>query len=1090
MKKVFQKIAHSKPLMQLLESLMDRQTVIYVTGIAGSLGNLIAAGVKENIKSSILLVTAGPAQAETALDDLHTILDPEKIGYLPPLQRFGSQNMNSASGPFNERMETLQKLSTRSHGVYVTHPAALFEKYPSRKGIRDKTLRLNINQIYARDKLLSDLINTGYRRESLVDSHGQFAVRGGIVDIFAFGQESPVRIEFDIDEIISMRRFDPADQRSRQNIRELVFLLGNETEESSSSIFDLLQEGSIVFWLGKQDITERFRQLKERYYDDINAYSPFKFTEDMEIEDIQGSRERFRQIIWEGMLPSHKTDIDFGAVHPDPFAAGLEELPGYISRYQNRGLSIFIQSDKQGEATRIEELLAEFQLDEVAVDTPTIKSGFASDKLGLALLTSHELFQRRILKARHTRFRRRAVQFDRTALQRGDIVVHTDYGIGVFEGLQAVKIRNHPTESLRIRYHDDVILYIPVENFGLVEKYSGSESAKPQLSRIGTREWIRTKSKTRKALQDIAGELLKLYALRKISPGYAYSPDTHWQAEMESSFEFEDTPDQITATADVKKDLEADYPMDRLICGDVGFGKTEVAVRAAFKIVQDSKQVAVLVPTTILAQQHFETFRSRLAPYPVRVNVLSRFKKPPEQKQIVSNLKTGKVDIIIGTHRLLSKDVEFLDLGMIIIDEEHRFGVKHKEKLKQMKNNVEVLTLTATPIPRTMHLALLGARDTSQINTPPVDRLPVLTEISAWSQDLIRDTILREVDRQGQVFFVHNRVQSIHAVKGMLQRLIPGVKFGVAHGQMPENELEKIMWEFLEHRFDVLITTMIIESGLDMPNVNTLIVNRADRLGLAQLYQLRGRIGRSNRQAYAYFLTPPGMSMTPEAKKRLSTLSELTELGSGLKVALRDLEIRGAGNLLGSQQSGYINAVGFDLYTKLLEETVANIKGEKDEKELAEAYDVKIEFDGPAVIPSEYIDSGDLRFEFYRRLAKAKSAEEVDAIAEELNDRFGEIPVETGNLCEISRLKTLCRKLPVKKLQVLPDSFIAELLLPENGDEAQSIVGRLVAAADPDKIEFRLRQQVDLIYRYKSQSPLTSSRKFLQRLTGKAILQD
>ncbi|MFN3821967.1 MAG: transcription-repair coupling factor, partial [bacterium] len=532
------------------------------------------------------------------------------------------------------------------------------------------------------------------------------------------------------------------------------------------------------------------------------------------------------------------------------------------------------------------------------------------------------------------------------------------------------------------------ILYVSVDNFHKVDRYLGTEGTAPPLSRIGGSQWEKTKRRTQEALKEMAEELLTLYAQRKVLPGQAFGVDTPWQQEMEASFEFEETPDQRIATEEIKKDLEAPYPMDRLLCGDVGFGKTEVAIRAAFKVVQEGYQVAVLVPTTILAQQHYQTFRQRLSPYPVRIEVLSRFKSLSEQKKILKDLKEGLVDIIIGTHRMLSKDVTFKRLGLLIIDEEHRFGVKHKERIKQLKANVDVLTMTATPIPRTLHMAILGVKDTSQLLTPPALRLPVMTEVHPFSPELIRQAIRFELARQGQVFLVHNWVKSIMGMKRLIERLLPDIRVGVAHGQMDERVLETTMWEFISGKIDVLVCTTIIEAGIDIPNANTLIVNRADRLGMAQLYQLKGRIGRSSRQAYAYFLIPPGYTITPQARKRLQALTEFTSLGSGIHLAMKDLEIRGAGNLLGPQQHGHINAVGFHLYTQLLNEAILKLK---DKSLVSEDLRIEptIEISYEARIPTHYIEEQDLRYELYRRIAETTNLEDLERIEEEISDRFG-----------------------------------------------------------------------------------------------------
>ena len=1094
MKTVFKVLKESRPFVELLELVSASRCAIHINGMTGSLGSFLAASIHDITGKTVLLVTSGPTEAETTLDDLTSILGSERVGFLPPLFRHNLGARSLAIGPRNERAEALMRIGTGKPTVMVTQPEALLERGPDRAWLDSHSVSLRQGEGCSLEKILSKLYDADYQRESLVDAQGQFAVRGGLIDVFPFGKEYPFRLELVGDVIESLRLFDPTSQRSVEKINDISFLLGVESDCFGSGLLSLLPDETVLFWndLGEiEDRVERFRQRLENTRNSVGKETGGEPVRDYQsLREIRSEAERFRQVIWSGLIKRSKPEIDFSAVQPEPFPPGLDKLFAYLKSYVDRGNDVWIAVDAKGERERLDELLSESELYNVRTFTPSVFGGFVSDEIGVAMLTAHQLFNRRRLRSHHTRFRRRTVQFDRAALRKNDLVVHTEYGIGMFEGLQTVKVQGQPRECLRIRYQDDIILFIRVENFGLVEKYSGSEGVKPQLSRIGTRDWVRTKKRTRKALQDMAAELIKLYAERKVISGQSFPEDTQWQKEMETSFEFEDTPDQVTTTTDVKADMEAPHPMDRLLCGDVGFGKTEIAVRAAFKVVQESFQVAILVPTTILAQQHAETFFARLSAYPIRIETLSRFRTPAEQREIVKGLKNGAVDIVIGTHRLLSKDVAFKELGLLVIDEEHRFGVRHKEKLKQFKTNVDVLTLTATPIPRTLHLALMGARDTSLINTPPEGRLPVQTEVHGWSEELIREAILREIDRQGQVFFVHNRVQSIHAVKGMIERIVPEARCAIGHGQMKERSLERVMLDFLNRRYDLLVTTMIIESGLDMPNVNTMIVNRADRFGLAQLYQLRGRIGRSNRQAYAYLLTPPMLAMSTEARRRLATITELTELGSGMKVAMRDLEIRGAGNLLGAQQSGYINAVGFDLYTRLMEEEVGKLREAPPPKRTLAEEEIKLEFDGPALLPAGYIEDGDLRYQFYRRLAEMDEIEEVDRLADEMKDRFGKLPASAGNLLELTRLKILCRNIGIKKLEINKEYLNAELDLPVDPLESQKSVVRLVAAADPDQVEFRVRDKVEMIFRFDSGKRLLKARKFLQRIARKGILQD
>jgi transcription-repair coupling factor (superfamily II helicase) len=650
----------------------------------------------------------------------------------------------------------------------------------------------------------------------------------------------------------------------------------------------------------------------------------------------------------------------------------------------------------------------------------TLHTGFILPDIPLVVMTDSEIFSRYRRRRRRQSFKEGVVIEDFTSLREGDFVVHIDHGIGRYLGLQRIDVDDRERDCLSITYAEEDRLYIPIEQLHRVQKYIGADGEIPTLSRLGGKTWERAKSRTRKAVQEIAEDLIKLYAARQANPGFAFSKDTTWQQEMEESFIYEETPDQLTATADVKADMEKSIPMDRLICGDVGYGKTEVAVRAAFKTVMDGKQVAILVPTTILAQQHITTFTERLADYPVNIKMLSRFVTPKEQKKTLAGLKSGEVDIVIGTHRIISRDIEFKDLGLLVVDEEQRFGVTHKERLKQLENTVDVMTMTATPIPRTLHMSLVKARDMSIINTPPKNRLPVHTEVVRFNDEIIREAILREVDRGGQVYFVHNRVQSIDAVVHFLERMLPQITFVVGHGQMPERDLERVMIDFLNHKYDCLVSTMIIESGLDISNVNTILINRADRFGLAQLYQLRGRVGRSNHRAYAYLMIPASGAIAPDARKRLTVISEYTALGSGFHIAMRDLEIRGAGNLLGPQQHGFMAAVGFDLYCRLLQEAIQELKGEAIDDRPEPTIDLRV----GAYIPDEYIIDRKLKIGFYQRLSQVTNEEDIEGIREEMRDRFGRLPDPTQILFNLVSIKQGAQKAGLKSLTVRNDGLM------------------------------------------------------------------
>jgi transcription-repair coupling factor (superfamily II helicase) len=703
----------------------------------------------------------------------------------------------------------------------------------------------------------------------------------------------------------------------------------------------------------------------------------------------------------------------------ESFGSDLELLRTRL-RELSRDNRVLIMCDNRGQAMRLSELLGETTVD-VALEIGSLEKGFALPDAGLVVYTDHDIFDR-YRRRRRRKFRGGAPISSFETLVQGDYVVHINHGIGQYVGMTRLEADGRLVDCVVVDYSDGGKLYVPSDEIDRLQKYVGKDGVKPRLNKLGGAAWTKTKAKAKEAVAELARELLQLYASRKARPGHAFGEDVVWQQELEASFIYEETEDQLRATEDIKRDMESSRPMDRLVCGDVGFGKTEVAIRAAFKAVMDGKQVAVLVPTTILAQQHLTTFRDRLADYPVEIDVLSRFRTAKEQKQVLERVASGKVDIIIGTHRLVQKDVKFHDLGLLVTDEEQQFGVLHKETIQKMRGSVDVITMTATPIPRTLHMSLVGARDMSLINTPPRDRLPVRTEIASFDADLIVEAVLREMDRGGQVYFVHNRVETIEGMATYLRGLLPGFIIDVGHGQMAERQLESVMMKFLEGQIDVLVCSMIIESGLDIPNVNTIIVNRADRFGLAQLYQLRGRVGRSNHRAYAYLLIPRDRGITPIARRRLAAIQEFTDLSSGYKLAMRDLEIRGAGNILGAQQHGHMLAVGFNLYAKLLRGAVKRLKGEAVVEKHEASIDIKVD----AYIPDSYIADNDMKIDIYKRIRDAGDLDAVDALTSELSDRFGKLPPEVGGLLEVQALRVVCEGVGVRRIGLAAGSVEAE----------------------------------------------------------------
>jgi transcription-repair coupling factor (superfamily II helicase) len=892
----------------------------------------------------------------------------------------------------------------RGEPLWVVLPVrGLDATLPAPAAFRHQVLALSPGDAVDREALVEHLQTAGYERVETVTGVGQWAVRGGIVDVFSPAGSLPVRLELVGDDIESLRTFDPTTQRSTGGIATLLVLpmLASGSEDGAGlghylpadapvAVADpaLLAPGApeapALSALGHRPRVECGVLV-------TGAADAFR----LETRSIEGVRGQFRRL--EPALAAWRSEgFRVRLLAPDPVTA---------HRLQE------ILRDLEREAPLVTDLLGPEPL---AVLVGGAHVGFECPGLGLVCLTETELFGHRRTMRRRPTYQRGASIAAFTDLAPGDLVVHTEHGIGRYAGLVTLAVDGEPADYLLLEYAEGARLYLPVQRMGAVGKYAGSGDAAPRLDKLGATTWQRTKESVRASLREMAQELLRLYAERQVVEGLAIAPDTPWQHEFEAAFPFEETPDQLEAIRQVKADLERRQPMDRLVCGDVGYGKTEVAMRAALKVALDGRQVAVLVPTTILAEQHWNRFRERFAPYPVRVEMLSRFRSPAQQKAVLAGLAAGTVDVIIGTHRLLSKDVGFKDLGLLVVDEEHRFGVAHKERLKQLRKAVHVLTLTATPIPRTLSMAMAGIRDLSVIESPPAERLAVETVVCRFDTHVIKEAIERELGRGGQVFVVHNRIQSLPALVRFIERLVPRARIAMAHGQLRESALERTMLDYVEGAYDVLVATAIIESGLDIPASNTIIINRADRLGLAQLYQLRGRVGRDRLQAYAYLLIPADGRVDETAAKRLRVIQELTALGSGLKIALRDMEIRGAGNLLGAQQHGQIEMVGFDLYLKLLDEAVRELRGEAIEDEV----DPVVAVDAAAYLPEEYVAEPAQRLTLYKRLAGVRTLAEIEDARRELRDRFGPLPEAAARLLDVVVLRLDAKALRLERLEV------------------------------------------------------------------------
>jgi transcription-repair coupling factor (superfamily II helicase) len=1004
---------------------------LFVRGINGSFLSFVLNYIVELFENYLLVVVSDSELAEKLTDDLQSLMPADRVVYLPQAEVIPFDKGSFAPALNSARLNTLVTLVERQATVIVTTPIGLAKKLPSPDAVRKQLSQISVGDQLERDFLLEWLVESGFERVPAIEELGQFSVRGGIVDIFSFEADAPFRIEFFDDSIESIREFDILTQMSVRQVKKIRIVGQNQKSGSSSNLFNYLNNGSIIFW-------ENFEQTKGRI-DEWTENAHRILSEQINLEPnlakmyldypaIEKLSANYRQIFLTHFYQKDPPQINFNINVSQQFQGNIKLFIQYLRKNygkKSNQKTIYIVYDKPSRLDNLEEIL----LAEMGTVPPVkfiqgdIHYGFSIPQKSLEIITEHEIFNR--IKVRKNRRKLRvsgSLIRHLNNLKYGDYVVHVDYGIGRYLGTESITVAMVKKDCVKIEYDGNDILYVDLDKLNHVQKYVSEEGYHPPLTRLGSPEWERSKEKTRKAVENIARDLVLLYAERKNSPGHSFADDTVWQRELESSFIFADTPDQAKATDEVKRDLEQPKPMDRLICGDVGFGKTEVAIRASFKTVMEGKQVAVLVPTTILAQQHFFTFRERMKNFPVNIEVLSRFRSHAAQKNVLQRLKEGDVDIVIGTHRLLSKDVEFKDQGLLIIDEEQQFGVRHKEKLRQLKVTIDTMSLTATPIPRTLQMALMGARDLSTIETPPQNRHPIITEICTWDRELIYKAITYEISRGGQVFFVHNRVQTIDGVAEVLKQIVPKAHIAVAHGQMKERELEKVMTDFYNKKYDVLLATMIIENGLDIPNCNTIIINRAERFGLAQLYQLRGRVGRSDRQAYAYLIVPPHDRLNEISLKRLYAIEEFSDLGSGLKIAMRDLEIRGAGNLLGHQQSGYINAVGYDLYQKILQDAVDKIREDNFPEEVIKSklprVDASVDTDIEMYIPDNYIESGTEKVMIYHRLLNLESLNQIDQLAKELRDRFGPIPIHVSHLIEMVKIKRLASQRFIKQVKI------------------------------------------------------------------------
>jgi len=1047
------KYYQNHPRLNELSALLEGgQSAIYLKGLIGSSRALTIAGIFEHSgKQQHLVILPDKEQAAYFYNDLENLFDEAKadhnnkrVLFYPTAYKRPYEPEKLDKAYQLSRTEVLKRfLSGDRRTIVVSYPEALSEKVITKQYLSKNLMKLKQGEEISLDFLVELLHEYNFEAVEFVAEPGQYAIRGGIVDVFSFSNDHPYRIEFMGDEVESIRTFDPVSQLSLQNLNRITLLPNvqdRQIVEKRISFLDYMPPKTTV-WLDdlaytRDRIAEEFKKAEDTYHrlsEETDQLPPAGLfvKGDFFIEKLKA----FHTVEFGNTLffKDAKT-IEFKQSPQPAFNKNFDLLINDLGKKTAAGFSNFILSDNPKQTERLFTIFEDIQADNPKAGEASFKpinlslsAGFVDDDIKLLCYTDHQIFNR------YHRFRLRE-GFGRKEslsikelhdLQAGDFVTHIDHGVGRFDGLQTIDNNGKKQETIRLIYKNSDLLYISIHSLHRISKYVGKEGTPPVLNKLGTNTWNKLKNKTKSKVKDIARDLIKLYAKRKASKGFEYMPDTYLQNELEASFIYEDTPDQLKATVDFKKDMEASHPMDRLVCGDVGFGKTEVAIRAAFKAVNDSKQVAVLVPTTILALQHYKTFSDRLKDFPVNIDYINRFKSTKQQKETLQNLKDGKLDILIGTHRLLSKDIAFKDLGLFIVDEEQKFGVSAKERLRQFKANVDTLTLTATPIPRTLQFSLMGARDLSIINTPPPNRYPVQTEIRSFGEVLIRDAINYEVSRGGQVFFVHNRVQNIMDVQAMLNKFIPGIRIAVAHGQMEGTKLERIMLDFIDGMYDVLLATTIIESGLDIPNANTIFINDAQNYGLSDLHQLRGRVGRTNKKAFCYLLAPPLVALSNEARKRLKAITEYADLGSGFSIAMRDLDIRGAGNILGAEQSGFISEIGIEMYQKILNEALIELK----ENEFATLFkeelsakdfvkECQFETDLEILIPSEYISNFTERLSLYKELDEISDETELQLFQSRLSDRFGSLPQPAKSLINTIRLRWLAKKIGFEKLSI------------------------------------------------------------------------
>lgn len=1087
----------------------------YLNGLSGDMDMFVLSSLSNLSNQINILISNNKEDAAYHLNTLQNISDSKNILFLPDSFKRPMFFEELDNNNIRERTELVNKVSLNSDKklIIVTYPEAVFEKVIKPQVIEENRLDFTTGESMDIDTAISLLVEYDFTRVDYVYEPGQFSIRGGIIDIFSYAADWPYRVELFDDEVESIRFFDPLTQLSVKELQK-VSLIPNVSSkfsiEDKISLFELLPEDTNIWLTDETVLLDKLQQCfikVEEFQKSVNTTDEkliklFKESAFSYPKDIISKITDFHNILINHTPKEKNKNTYTFQSRPQPsFNKNFSLLINNLEQNTKSGYENYLFASNPRQIERFYQIFEDLGAKISFHPIPkSIKSGFIDDNLKIACYTDHQIFQRfhkYNLRKGYTRDKALSLKMLKE-LKVGDYVTHIDHGVGKYMGLETIEINGHRQESMRLVYKNNDVLFVSINSMHKVSKYIGKDGTKPTVDKLGSDRWKKIKARTKRKIKDIARELIQLYAKRKASKGFAFNEDDYMQLELESSFIYEDTPDQEKATIAVKEDMQKPIPMDRLICGDVGFGKTEIAVRAAFKSVLSGKQVAILVPTTILALQHYKTFSDRLKEFPVKIDYINRFKTTKQKNEIYKELKEGKIDIIIGTHALLSNKVEFKDLGLLVLDEEQKFGVSAKEKLRKLKVNVDTLTLTATPIPRTLQFSLMGSRDLSIITTPPPNRQSIHTERNTFNEELIIDAINYEMARGGQTFFIHNRVKNLPEITAIIRRLVPDAEIAMAHGQMDSKELEKTLLDFVEGKYDVLVSTNIIETGLDIPNANTMFINNANQFGLSDLHQLRGRVGRSNKKAYCYLLAPPLSVLTPEARKRLKTLEEFNELGSGFNIAMRDLDIRGAGNLLGAEQSGFITDIGYETYMKILEEAMLELKeGEFKElykselkKERQYVKDVEIDVDIEILIPDFYVSDIQERLNLYTKLGSIKNEEEISKFKSELRDRFGKIPFQIENLLEGLRIKWICRNLGFERVSLKSKKlrlfFIAN---PQSAYYDSDVFNSVIGIINQDfSNEFVFKQTKKHYILIKDNvTSLASVRKTLEKISNKVF---